>query len=179
MCVEILCKLDFESYRDFVRFSYFKGKGYQVMPPLFFALVPVVGLVATFMGITFYDTMCVMLGILLMFMTLLFAFLYFIMPKITYRKLAPLFAGRITYRFYEDRLESEATGENVSGSDTLQYSALKKIFETKSAFYLVMVNNMSLILAKKYMDPRQVVALHDLFATRERIKFKCCYKPVQ
>jgi len=172
MNIEIKSKLDYESYRDFVRFTLFRGKGYKIGPVLLFTMFPIVILLTLFMGISTHDTLAIILCILFTVLSILFSNLYFNMPRVSYKKSKPLLADEITYRFYDDHVEGDAIGENVKGADSYQYAVFKKIYEVNSAFYLMMTNGMTLILPKHYLDAGQIDYLSKFLATRFDGKYK-------
>lgn len=173
--VEIKSKLDYESYRNFVRFTLFRGKGYKIGPVSLFITLPILILLTLFMGIFSKDTLSIILCISLFVLLLLMLNLYFIMPKISYKKSTPLLADEVIHRFYENHLEVDAIGENVKGADTYQYTVFKMIYEVNSAFYLKMTNGIAFIIPKKYLDAGQIDYLNKFFANRFGDKYKNCY----
>jgi len=56
MSIEIKSKLDYESYRNFARFTLFRGKGYKIGPALVFGMFLITIPLSLFRGIFIHDT---------------------------------------------------------------------------------------------------------------------------
>lgn len=173
--IEIKSKLDYESYRNFVRFTLFRGKGYKIGPVSLFTALPILILLTLFMGIFSQDTLSIILCVSLFVLLILMLNLYFIIPKVSYKKSTPLLADEVIHRFYENHLEVDAIGENVKGADTYQYAVFKIIYEVNTAFYLKMANGIAFVISKKYLDAGQIDYLSKFFANRFGNKYKNCF----
>jgi len=173
--IEIKITLDYESYRKFARFMLFRGKGYKVGPVIAFILLPIVTIAALAWNIMTGDLFIFIMYMILFTVFVLLLYLYFFAPKRAYKKSELLHAGDTVHKFYEDHIEITAEGEHIKGTDTVQYTIFKKVYEIDSAFYLMMLNGMTLIISKKYLNAEQTEALSRLFQKRFSDKYKNCH----
>jgi len=170
-------KLDYKSYRNYSRFMLFRGRGYKIGPILFFSLSGI--LLAYFLLVkvpansfsVFDSVMWSILGGLVA----LLLFLYFLQPKIAYKKREPLLADEIRYRFFEDRLEAESEGKCAKGTSDYKYPIFKKVYEVNTAYYLMLLlNSTAIAIPKQYLDETQIEMLSHFFSDYFGEKYENC-----
>ena len=175
MNIEVKPKLDYESYRDFFRFTLFIGKGYKTKPILFFTILPLMILLTFYLGVIEYFTLATVICFFSSIIWVLYLFLYFKVAKTSYEKSKPLLADEITYRFYDDYVESDFVGKNIKGIDSYQYTAFKNIYKVNSAFYLMLINGTTLIIPKRCLDMNQINYLSTFLSNYFGDKYKNCF----
>lgn len=77
----------------------------------------------------------------------LYAFLCFGLPRITMKK-SPSFNAEIHFEFYNDTYKIDATMPSGKEQSELNYTAIKKVEETKKCIYLYVAQNQAYIVDK-------------------------------
>ena len=170
LLIEIKTKVDYETYRNFIRFLLHRGKRYKI---LFVTLCPILALLLLIMGIPIQDS--IPLCVLMVIFIFLLSFMYFFLPRISYKKSKPMIPDETIYRFYENHIEGDYIGENAKSTGSYQYTVFKNVYEVKSAFYLRLMNSLVIIIPKRCLDAGQIDMLSRFFMYRFGEKYKNCH----
>jgi len=99
--------------------------------------------------------------------TLIFLFLFVVIPRGIYRSNASV----TTTWFYENRFSFYSVRRDITLSDTRGYDQVSKAYETKDTFYLKHKKGWC-FLPKSRLTEEQIKALRELFARKFGEKFK-------
>ncbi|MCL2631690.1 MAG: hypothetical protein FWD45_01150 [Coriobacteriia bacterium] len=164
-------KIDVETFRDFSRYKLLHANNRRSLKILV-AVVPSSLLLCIFGLVVLRESRFYIFSYASALTIILYAFFYFYQPDSVYRQNELLPSGESTYRFYDDRVEQIHLNTNIYSLASYQYTAFKEIHDANSAFYLVLVNDTCLILAKRYMDAGEISYLQDFLANRFSNVFK-------
>ena len=173
--IELKFVFDYESYRDYIRFLITKGRWYKVFPILMYIIFPILSLQTLILGIITQNSVNIMLFVLFIIVILLYSFMYFYFPKISYQKSKSTIADEIIYKFYENHLEGNSISENFKSFASYQYDDFRKVYEVHSAFYLMLMNHSAFIVPKRCLDAGQLYMLSNFFMYRFGEKYKNCH----
>jgi hypothetical protein len=180
MAVEVVTDNNYQKYKDFIRFSLFRGKYYRFGFPSFIALVILALAIFVLTVLTIeMDTFLTVLFIFLFTVILLFAYLYFVLPVTGYKKARSWAKGiRLIYRFGEDDFTLKT--DNTENSDfvddaKLKYNIIFRIYETDKAFYLYLSKAQAFIISKSDIIAGSVDDLRELLVknTPPKTYIKC------
>ncbi len=144
---------DEKTMKDFIGFSLFKGRNYQLRRRVAFWIWPVL--------------MLLLLGLIVLELamrlnadtldTLIFAFflcvltwagLFYLLPAFLFRQSKKLLGTVNTFVFQEDGFLMSSESPLFKGDSTWQYSALHKVYETQNYLYLFITGAQAYILQK-------------------------------
>lgn len=114
--------------------------------------------------------------ILLVLVTLWLTFLWFILPKIRYNKNKLIHNMENEFVFNEDAFTTYQHGSSSDGNNTIKYSALWKVFETKDFFYIHLTKNQVYMVEKATLEGGSAYDLRELLIKNvgiSKYKLKC------
>jgi len=178
MPIEFTVIKDFEVYENFIIFSLFKSKQYRTAKTTFFLpFILIIPLAVLLLLMGFPPLLPIAALSLSLFTFLVFGFLFFILPKIQYKKLSVLFTAPQAFSLYETYFEVRQEADTASGFSKINYSELTKVYETHNGFYLFISTNQAFPIPKKALTVEQCSAIENLLKTNlEPKKYKSCYK---
>lgn len=149
-----------ESIKALVRICFF-GKEKPVLKLtvyiLTFFIFAVVGLVS---GLRFGFSMhTIVLTVLSCVLGLLFAFLYFVFPKLQIKAMQKMLGATNCYTFHDSAFEVELHAQYSSGCETVRYKFLKSVIETERHLFLFMPNSTAFIVEKNSLVGNEQNAL--------------------
>jgi hypothetical protein len=170
--IKVTSSIDYLAYREFLRFSFFKGRYYKAAHVAFLAIpLAIAAALFTMMAAT-GNSDYLRLMIIPGFLLIVYACVDHLLPMWHYRKYKLSFGDEIDYRFYDEYVEVEAIGGNVHGTEKFMYYVFKNIYEIDSAFYLVLRRNVGVILPKSGLSEKQVEYLSKMFRRIYQYTFK-------
>lgn len=147
--IKIETKYTYEMYKQYYWFSLFRGKHYKfckILIHLFMAM----SLVLVILSFTLLDGILARVAATISMLAFLRFYLKYFIRVRRYIKQAPsFFEGCNTFIFDDDSFSTTQTGEMASGTGTMQYSALFKVYETRDMFYAYVSPSQAILLAKK------------------------------
>ncbi len=176
--IEFTVIKDFEVYENFIIFSLFKSKRYRTAKTTFFLpFLLMIPLAVILLLLDFPTDLPIFLLAIALFTLAVFGFLFFILPKIQYKKLTALFTAPQAFAFYDTYFEVSQQASTASGFSKIGYCELTKAYETHNAFYLFISSNQAFPIPKKALAHAQCMALENVLKTNlEPKKYKTCYK---
>jgi hypothetical protein len=103
-------------------------------------------------------------------MVFLLVFSWFVYPRLGYRSYSKGVVQH--YRFEEDRVAITTTGQDLSAEQSLQYTGLYRVCETKGYFYLFLSSRQALIVNKNGFTDSDNVSLLRQWLQRWVKKYK-------
>jgi len=177
LIVEVKGSSDYVTCAQFFRFMLFKGKNYKTLPRFVFALFIILGVFsAAIVAVSREFIFLILLG-LDFFALAMYLFLWFVVPKITYKRAKEMGNHEIVYKFYPDCIDISSTGENINGNEKINWTAYKTFYEVESAFYLFL-GGVAHIIPKKDLTDNQKFLLSAFLSTSFPDKYmRCCKSP--
>lgn len=176
MPITVTIEKDYEVYKEFVVFSFFKTKRYK-MGKMIFPLLTLIIVLLMIFNIFYFDTISFLLESIMLMFLILFDYLLFLAPKLNYKKLPEMFKVPQIFTMSDIFFEVRQASDSSSGYSKIKYSELVKVYEIESAFYLFIHPVQALPIPKKNLTAEQCVAIQQLLrANMEPKKYKLCYK---
>lgn len=153
MEIKAKCKYDLESIRALTHLSTFKKSNpktriifYNIITS---ALLSIVVLEFAFFGadVTLYLLLCAVL-----FLGFLENFLYFILPRISFKKMRTFKNVENEFVFCDDMLKVVSKTKEYSGEGQIEYTALVKAYETSRYFFLLQTERQTYIIDKSTIE---------------------------
>lgn len=155
------CKYDFEAVRALSHVSLFRNT--RPVSRLFFFIICF--LIVTFIHFFFVfrlgDDSLRICWFLMIFLICFECYLYFLLPRISYRGMKKLKDGEVFYVFQEDRFSESSVLQGYSGECVVEYKILVKVYETSSYIFLFQTNRQAFILDKASMSPEDALELRN------------------
>lgn len=170
--IEIQTKNDYETLKEFYRFFIFSGKGRRGGQRFAFIMAVFVMFAALFSWIFTKDSMFLIFGGVMLIVVILFAVMYYITPKLVFKRAQKVMAENLLYRFFDDHIEVEARGENTKSSESVNYSVFTMVYDVKNAFYLKLTSGVTYIIRKQDMEEAQTAALGEFLKHKFTERFK-------
>ena len=125
MEIKATSKFDYETIKDFVRFSMFpnsNAKKYMTGFIIYFSVMTmVILLLMMIFGVSKY--MLILLVLMIVFFAIML-FFYFMLPKIQYNALGKMKDAENEFTFYDDYIRASTNIEGMSGISEIKYSMI-------------------------------------------------------
>ncbi len=159
MDIHIKNVTNYESIKDFVRFSMFKGKSYKANIKFYLVIMPLFNLLTLLLTLFNHDYYP--LFIILFVSTSTLALMYLLMPKYIYKN-SPIARDTEDEYIFKEKGVTVIQKSKVASSDSyMDYSALYKIYETDKYMYFYLSANSSLILKKSNITEQELNIIRD------------------
>lgn len=170
------CKYDFDVVRALNHVSIFKNRK-PTRCLLFYAVCfLIVTCIHLFFVYRFGDHALEMIWLLMIFLCTLELFLYFLLPRISYRRMQNLKDVENRFIFLHDRFSVSSSLNGYNGQSMMEYSMLVKVYETSRYFFLFQTGNQAYIVDKSTIAGEGVLELRNrLSATLGKKYFSCKY----
>lgn len=151
MEIKASSKYNWETIKKFNRFHNFKRGKFKIVCNVLLVLCTIIILADTVISLIFNtfsgDTLSRLL--IWIFVTIMLIFVYFIMPKVAFKKNKVGKNSENLFTFREDTFEIEGSNGNYNGKSEIKYSVLHKIYETREFLYIYINFNQAYIVDKK------------------------------
>lgn len=170
MEIKVETEYDYEVFKKYFRFFVFRGKHYTVKKNIFFAfiiLVTSICIISLIDVITSERFELYFFVLLIVYLILFFnwIFLYFIRPKLFYKK--DKMKDRLyTFVFREDKMLVSSAGSGVSSSSEVDYASLLKAYEIDDFIYLFINPRQAYLVNKTNIDMIAVNNLRNLLKSK-------------
>lgn len=149
MEIKVTTVCDYNTYKDYYRFSLSNGKDYRLVFIILIAF-NIFLLYHFFQGIIIseFDLLFSFLLFLFIVFDLLILNLVFIMPKRNYKLNGHLYGIPNEFTFFSDEFSVSSNSENYSGTSIIKYESVVKICERENFFYIFIGNNIAYVIKK-------------------------------
>lgn len=154
---------NFQQYKDFFVFNFFRGKHYRLNQLLDFAGMPLLYLLIK--AYAYWHTGLLSFGTfdLLYIAFYLLLVLYVVLaPRMYYNQAKTTSDVSMNMEFYEDSFTIYYEGAVTSGESNFRYNALYKVYELPKAFYIYITSSQAYLLDKDKLTDYEIPSLRDL-----------------
>ena len=101
-------------------------------------------------------------------MALLMSLLWFSMPKISYKKGGNSHIRNVVnvFVFKDDELLISSNSNDISGNSLINYSIIKKVYETEKMFYLYINPRIAYLVDKTNIENGSVMDIRNLLTSK-------------
>lgn len=105
---------------------------------------------------------------MILFWSLLMAFVWFESPKISYKKGGNSHIKNATnvYIFKEDELSISSDNDNITGNMQMSYHGIKKVYETEKMFYLYINPRVAYLVDKSRIENGTAMDIRNLLLSK-------------
>ena len=158
-----------KTIKDFIAFSFYKGKNYKTRRRIYFFLWPV--LMLLLLGLIVFDVVTDTVGEMRWTVVPLFFFCLFVwvgmsylLPSILFNRSKKLLGIENTFVFYEDEFLMSSESPLFQGNSRMKYSAMHKVYETENYIYLFLTSVQAYLLDKGKIAGETVEELRGLIS---------------
>ena len=167
MEIEAKSQYTYQVIKEYQRFNLFKGKHYNKGYILFATLSIIALIIVTFGTLTFgLDYFTYYVFITLIFLNILMAFLYFMLPGITYKSNKNLQNIENKFVFSDDEITIASENQGYKGNATMKYNLINKVYETKKYIYIYINRAQAYIIDKTQIDGGRIEELRETITSR-------------
>jgi hypothetical protein len=174
---EVETQITYDMFKEFYRFSLFKGRYYKITPWYFLIIVSIGALMALYSGLTYgFERGDTLTLVFLTTLSVVMAILFFYMPKKGYDTAKVHFSAPNIYRFTEDALYAESMSELSKGTSEIRYEAIHRIYEFKKVIYIFISNAQAFPIDKSNFDPEGLKRVREILKGKLGKKYKSYVK---
>lgn len=163
-------KYDWETIKKFNNFHNFKRSGILNALHIIIIVCFLIGLIDIVMSLIFgyFDSETLSRFITLILVTFIMILIYFILPKIMFKKNKVGKDAENRFVFKEETFEIEGGNGNASGKSEIKYSVIHKIYETKEFMYIYINSRQAYVVDKETVSDE--ATLRDLLISEVGLK---------
>ncbi|MBE7064399.1 MAG: hypothetical protein E7384_01085 [Ruminococcaceae bacterium] len=174
MEIKATSKFDYETMRDYVRFSAVPksdAKKHMIFN-IFSSVAAIVVIIFVMFLFGISKTMLVLLiGIIIMFGISLF--MYYVMPKIQYNSLGKMQNVENEFTFYDDYLRATSNTDGINGESKMKYCMIEKVIEKPRYIYIYQNKRQAFIVDKTTITGGTVEDIRNLLMPILQDKYYC------
>ncbi len=106
---------------------------------------------------------------------LLHCYLYFLLPKLRIRAMGELLGCINRYDFCEEAFSVTSDMAELNGTAQINYSLVKRVYETKTYLFLMMTNSTAYIVKKESLDQASQSTLRKVLSQKAEKYIFCNY----
>lgn len=174
MEIKAKCKLDYDACKALAHLNIFRKanpkKGFKVWI-IFTVIIALVNLGSI---LIFHDTEFLELLFWVIVLFLLQCFIYFVIPKISYRNLVKMQEAVHEYIFCDTVLKISTKSKEYNGEAEIEYSLFVKVYETTKYLFLFQTNNHVFIIDNDTIEGGTVEDIRNKLTTYVKDKYILC-----
>lgn len=174
MDIRAKCKFDFESIRALTHLSLFKKANPKKRFLTWSIISATLAVIIILEMIIFSDAMFIELLCLAIIIFLLECYLYFLLPKITYKALAKMKGAENEYIFCDNVLKIFTISQEYNGEAEIEYSLFVRVYETTKYLFLYQTNNQVFVIDKKTIENGTAEDIRNKLSTYAKDKYIIC-----
>ena len=153
MEIKAKCRYDLESTRALTHLATFK-KSNPKKRIILYNIITSVLLAIVILEFVFFgpDMTLYLLLLTVLLLGFLENFLYFILPKISFKKMSTFRNAENEFVFCDDVLKISSKTKEYSGEGQIEYTALVKVYETSRYFFLLQTERQTYIVDKSTIE---------------------------
>lgn len=168
------CKYDFNAVRALNQVSIFKRRK-PLGRLLFFATCfLIVTSVHLFFVYRFGDHVLQQCWYVMIFLCVFEFYLYFLLPRISFRNMKNMKETENHYIFHSDRFSISSSLNGYSGQATMEYSMLVKVYETSRYFFIFQTRNQAYIVDKSTIAAEGALEIRSRLSSALGKKYFIC-----
>ena len=166
--------LDYESAKALAHVAAFKRANPKKNFITWVVITSVFALICILEMIIFSDPEWGSILYLVIILLLLEVYLYFLLPKITYKALANMSGVENEFVFYDDALKIYTKSKDYNGEAEVTYSLFVRVYETSKYLFLYKTNNQVFVVDKHTVEGGSVEEIRNKLTSFVKNKYVIC-----
>ena len=174
MEIRAKCKFDFDSVRALTHLSLFRSNDPKKRFLTWSIISAILAFVILIEFLIFSDGVFLVLLCATIALFLLECYLYFLMPKFSYKSLVKLKDAENEYVFCEDLLKVFTKSQEYNGKAEIEYSLFVKVYETSKYFFIFQTNKQAFIIDKSTINGGTPEEIRTKLSAKVKGKYNIC-----
>lgn len=166
---------DQKAYKALIRYTMFRTKNPKKRIISYFSVYLILFLFSLYTAVIRDDyTLLLYISVIMVIVTLLLCYFYFLVPKIRYKASYKMSNLQNHYIFTQDNVRILSNSDKYSSETIIDYSILFKVMETNEYLFLFNQKNTAYIVDKSTIQGGSISELRELLTKALQTKYSIC-----